>query len=104
MEYIVDVAGCGSSGTVVLFLEKVVTVLSDPGIPTNNPSFNGECPNDILLVLDESSSIIGEGYESDVEAGVNAFLDAISGTGSRVGIIEFSNTASEITDNGFFFC
>ena len=78
-----------------------VDVLADPGIPTNNPTFNGECPNDILLVLDESGSIVNDGYEDDVELAVTSFLEAISGTGARVAIIEFSDYASVFDDGNF---
>lgn len=64
---------------------------------SNNPDLTAECLDlDILFILDESGSI--DGFEQDVEDGAMAFLNALNGTGARVAVIEFNETARTVTD------
>jgi hypothetical protein len=62
-----------------------------------NPDVTAVCPNiDIVFVLDESGSI--QGFETDVENGAMAFINALTGTGVNIAVIEFNELARRVTD------
>ena len=84
--------GCGGTLTVTLGLT------ASPDIQTN--------PTDIVLVLDRSGSMSGQPL-ADMKLGVATFIDILSessggapgtiGSGSRIGIVSFSDTAVQNT-------
>jgi uncharacterized repeat protein (TIGR01451 family) len=55
---------------------------------------NARCGLNVMLVLDESGSINNtQGATTGVRNAANAFIGALSGTGSQVGIVEFNTRA-----------
>ena len=61
--------------------------------PGSNPVLSvAECGIDVLMVLDETGSIRNNGDEQAVRDAFNAFIGALDGTNSSVGLIEFSST------------
>ena len=62
--------------------------------PGNNPNLAERCGINVMLVLDESGSIASSGATEAVRNATKAFLDALSGTGSKVSIIDFSTSAA----------
>lgn len=85
----VDQIDCNGS------LQVTLSLLAEPDILTN--------PTDIVLVLDRSGSMTGQPL-ANMKAGAKSFIDIIStstggaqdgmiGSGSRMGIVSFSNTA-----------
>ncbi|MGH3337745.1 MAG: VWA domain-containing protein, partial [Propionibacteriaceae bacterium] len=61
--------------------------------PGPNPDLVERCGINLMLVLDESGSIGSSGATGAVRSATKAFLDALSGTGSQVSIVDFSTTA-----------
>lgn len=62
--------------------------------PAANPELKRRCGLNVVLVLDESGSIaVTSGATAHVRAAATAFVEALSGTGSRVAIVAFSRTA-----------
>jgi hypothetical protein len=62
--------------------------------PGPNPNLPPRCGINVMLVLDESGSIQSSGQTRTVKAATRAFLDALSGTGAKVSIVDFGSTAS----------
>ena len=62
--------------------------------PGTNPNLAERCGINLMLVLDESGSIASSGATGAVRNATKAFLGALSGTGSRVSIIDFSTSAA----------
>jgi uncharacterized repeat protein (TIGR01451 family) len=62
--------------------------------PAPNPDLAPRCGINVMLVLDESGSIGSSGQTETVKSATRAFLDALSGTGAKVSIVDFSSTAS----------
>jgi hypothetical protein len=60
-----------------------------------NPELVPECGLKVLLVLDESTSILNEGAVDAVRNGADAFVTALKDTGSKVAITAFGNTARD---------
>ncbi|MCP4538863.1 MAG: VWA domain-containing protein, partial [Chloroflexi bacterium] len=62
--------------------------------PDNNPDLEAGCGLDVILVLDESGSIVGAGsagdISQDVRDGAKALIDALADTGAHVTIVEFN--------------
>jgi uncharacterized repeat protein (TIGR01451 family) len=73
--------------------EKVLTDALRVTTPGPNPDLPPRCGIDVMLVLDESGSIGSSGQTETVKAATRSFLDALSGTGARVSIVDFSSTA-----------
>ena len=79
-------------------LNVTIGITAAPDITTN--------PTDIVLVLDRSGSMEGQPL-ADLKTGVNTFIDIISdatdgspgqiGSGSRIGIVSFADTAVQNT-------
>src|SRR6185295_751682 len=59
-----------------------------------NPNLAANCGLDVMLVLDKSGSIQSSGATEKVRNAARAFLKGLSGTGSKVSIIDFSSTAA----------
>jgi uncharacterized repeat protein (TIGR01451 family) len=62
--------------------------------PDPNPDLVERCGINLMLVLDESGSIKDSGATGAVRSATKAFLGALSGTGSKVSIIDFSTSAA----------
>jgi uncharacterized repeat protein (TIGR01451 family) len=62
--------------------------------PALNPALKPRCGLNVVLVLDESGSIASTpGATAHVREAATAFVEALSGTGSRAAIVAFSRTA-----------
>lgn len=73
--------------------------------PIPNPDLLPNCPYNIIFVLDESGSIIGSSsgtsnINSQVRNGARDLINALSGTGSRVAVIEFNSNARRAVIGG----
>jgi uncharacterized repeat protein (TIGR01451 family) len=66
--------------------------------PAPNPNLPPRCGINVMLVLDESGSIGTSGQTETVKNATRAFLDALSGTGAKVSIVDFSSTAARPVD------
>jgi uncharacterized protein YegL len=66
--------------------------------PAPNPNLPPRCGINVMLVLDESGSIGSSGQTETVKNATRAFLDALSGTGAKVSIIDFSSSAARPVD------
>ncbi|HEY7632899.1 MAG TPA: VWA domain-containing protein [Thermoleophilaceae bacterium] len=62
--------------------------------PAPNPNLPPRCGINVMLVLDKSGSIASSGQTETVKSATRAFLDALSGTGAKVSIVDFSSTAA----------
>lgn len=69
-----------------------------------NPDLAPGCGIDVVLVLDESGSIVGTGLGSDISQdvrdGATAFVQALANTGSHLKVIEFNSDAREASIGG----
>lgn len=70
-----------------------------------NPNLVISCPTDIIMILDESASIVGQANGSSnispqVRAGAYSFAQAFNSTGSRLAIVEFSTAAQSALIGG----
>ena len=74
--------------------EKVLQHAVRVTTPGPNPNLPPRCGVNVMLVLDESGSISSSGATEQVRHAARAFLDALSGTGSSVSIIDFSTSAA----------
>ena len=86
-----DAANCKGTagGTVKLTNGLNVTA------PGTNHDLPPRCGINVMLVLDKSGSIESSGATQKVRDAARAFLDSLSGTGSKVAITDFSTTAEE---------
>ncbi len=73
--------------------EKVLTNALRVTEPAPNPDLPRRCGINVMLVLDESGSIQSSGATEKVRRATRAFLNALSGTGCKVSIVDFSTTA-----------
>ena len=78
----------GPAGELILTNALKVTA------PGNNPNLAERCGINLMLVLDESGSIASSGATGAVRNATKAFLGALSGTGSKVSIVDFSTSAA----------
>ena len=62
--------------------------------PAANPNLPPRCGINVMLVLDESGSIASSGNTQNVKNATKAFLGALSGTGAKVSIVDFSSRAA----------
>jgi uncharacterized repeat protein (TIGR01451 family) len=62
--------------------------------PANNPGLPPRCGINVMLVLDESGSIASSDATEAVRNATRAYLDALSGTGAKVSIVDFSSSAA----------
>jgi uncharacterized repeat protein (TIGR01451 family) len=74
------------------------TITLDKGLevtaPRANPNLPARCGIDVQLILDRSGSIGStSGATQAVRSAAKAFVNALSGTGSQVAVIDFSTTA-----------
>jgi uncharacterized repeat protein (TIGR01451 family) len=69
-------------------LARVTPVQAQPITPAPNPDLTTTCGLDVILVLDESGSLLT--YQQTVRDSVRGLLEALSGTGSRVALVEFN--------------
>ena len=88
---------CSGEQSNVLTLPKVEDPPKPPDAvrvttPAPNPNLAPRCGINVMLVLDESGSV--KPYVNDVRNAAKAFIGALSGTGSKVSIIEFSTSAN----------
>ncbi len=86
-------SGSNCSGTVSS--EKVLQEAIRVTTPAPNPNLTPVCGIDVMLVLDESGSIASTGATDTVRDAARGFLDALSGTGSSVSIVNFSTSAAQ---------
>lgn len=63
--------------------------------PAPNPDIGEPCPFRVVMVLDESGSIGGQGFQQ-IRNAVNVYMQAIKNTGTEFAIIEFSTTAQNV--------
>jgi uncharacterized repeat protein (TIGR01451 family) len=63
--------------------------------PERNEDLDARCGINVMLVLDKSGSIQSSGQTENVRNATRAFLDALSGTGASVSIVDFSSTAAQ---------
>jgi uncharacterized repeat protein (TIGR01451 family) len=85
-------SSCGTSGAGGTFtLQRGLSVTT----PAPNPNLPPRCGINVMLVLDESGSIASSGQTETVRNATRAFLNALSGTGAKVSIIDFSTTAAQ---------
>ena len=82
--------------TVLLLFSTFALLLNDSAFAAENPDIEGVCGMDIVLVLDESQSISNFAATDHVRSAANAFITAISGTGSRIQITEFNGRARTV--------
>ncbi|HXH18843.1 MAG TPA: VWA domain-containing protein [Chitinophagales bacterium] len=80
-----------------------ITVSAQTAAP--NPDLVPGCSMNILFIMDESGSIAGYGngtsnVSNQVRAGAAGLLNALSGTGSRVAILEFNTAARRAVIGG----
>ncbi len=59
--------------------------------PPPADGYAGVCDVDVLFILDESGSMDGAG-ETSVRAGFKSFVNGLSATQSRIGVVEFNTT------------
>jgi uncharacterized repeat protein (TIGR01451 family) len=62
--------------------------------PAANPNLPPRCGINVMLVLDKSGSIASSGQTETVKNATRAFLTALSGTGAKVSIVDFSSSAA----------
>ena len=79
----------GTAGTTLTLTDGLRVTTPGP-----NPNLPPRCGINVMLVLDKSGSIQSSGQTETVKAATRAFLDALSGTGAKVSIVDFSSTAS----------
>ena len=82
---------CGGPAGGTLTLQHGLTVTE----PAPNPNLPPRCGINVMLVLDESTSISASGETETVRNATRAFLNALAGTGAKVSIIDFSTTAAQ---------
>lgn len=58
-----------------------------------NPPIQGSCPQNVILVLDESGSIVDESIANVIRSSVVDFLLEIKDKGTHISIVEFNSTA-----------
>jgi uncharacterized repeat protein (TIGR01451 family) len=83
-------ANCNGTAGSTLTLQDGLRVTT----PAANPDLPPRCGINVMLVLDKSGSIQSSGQTETVRNATRAFLDALSGTGAKVSIVDFSSTAS----------
>jgi uncharacterized repeat protein (TIGR01451 family) len=82
---------CGGAAGGTFTLQHGLTVTE----PAANPNLPARCGINVMLVLDESTSISASGETETVRNATRAFLNALAGTGAEVSIIDFSTTAAQ---------
>ena len=65
-----------------------------------NPVLQEACGLDVTLVLDRSGSILDAGETGTVTDAAQEFVDGLEGTGGKVKIVNFGDTAQGDDDNG----
>ena len=65
-----------------------------------NPDLAASCGTDVIVVLDESGSINTAGAVGDVETAVQALVQGLNNTGSRMRFSEFSTNARDANIGG----
>jgi len=73
--------------------------------PLPNPDLLRKCPYDIIFVLDESGSIVGQQpgttyISPQIRNGSSALINSLNGTSSRVAVVEFNSTARRAVIGG----
>ena len=81
--------GCGGTRSGVFTLSDAVRVTA----PGANPRLSAGCGLNVMLVLDESTSIATSGATQAVRNAAKSFVSSLSGTGSHLAITVFSSTA-----------
>lgn len=68
-------------------------------VSRNNPQLPQTCEGgiDVALVLDLSGSVADAGAVKDLKSSAKAFVDALQGTGSRIALFTFADTAPRST-------
>jgi hypothetical protein len=64
--------------------------------PADNPAIEEKCGVDLTLVLDASGSVQQAGAVNQVRGAAQAFLDALSNTGSTARVTQFGTVAQEL--------
>jgi uncharacterized repeat protein (TIGR01451 family) len=75
--------------------ERMVSDALTVTAPADNPNLPPRCGINVMLVLDKSGSIKNSGQTETVRDAARTFLQALSGTGSKVSIVDFSTTAAQ---------
>ena len=66
--------------------------------PAPNPDLKASCGANVVLILDESSSIGHAGAVQSVRDAANAFASGLTDTGSKLAVIEFGGSAKRVFD------
>ncbi|MCB0106748.1 MAG: VWA domain-containing protein, partial [Caldilineaceae bacterium] len=85
--------------TVIPFGVGNVTPAYAQTLPGANPDLTTTCGLDVIMVLDESGSL--QPYADVVRTSVRDLLVALSGTGSRLALVEFNLNARTPLGNGY---
>ncbi len=88
------IAWSSSSCSGTSSLPKILTDGLRVTTPGTNPNLPPRCGIDVILVLDESTSIKNSGATEQVRDAARAFLNALAGTGAAVSIVDFSTSAA----------
>ncbi len=86
-----DSSTCDDTALSTFTLQHGLTVTQ----PAANPNLPPHCGINVMLVLDKSGSIASTGQTETVRNATRAFLNALSGTGAKVSITDFSSTAAQ---------
>ena len=84
---------------IAMVIAIFATIASTASATVANPDLPPACGTKVILVLDESSSIVSTaGAEAAVRAAANAFATGLADTGSQLAVIEFGKSAKRIFD------
>lgn len=84
------------AAVVLIGLQCINTSGTFAQTPIPNPDLVSACPYNIIFVLDESASIVNSSngsIVSQVRSGARNLISALSGTGSKVVVVEFNSEA-----------
>lgn len=86
--------GCSGAASNIFAL-AIGAIVTAATAPAPNPGLTAECGLKVQLVLDASTSILNFGAVDEVRAAAATFVRSLNGTGSRVAITAFGNTAAD---------
>jgi uncharacterized repeat protein (TIGR01451 family) len=81
-----------------LATSQTAAAVRDDGSAQSNPNFASSCGTNVVVILDESGSIIG--FEGDVQNATSALVNGLNSTGSKMRLVEFSTNARDSVVGG----